>query len=152
MIDPCQIGPSVQTVLQTYFQLARGTGRTSVLLSALQEGDLIVCLLNSGRDLRTRIRDEGFTNVKLFTCTADANLSDLHLRMPRSSGRILFDHSWLELYFYNLIKGSTDDLVNLSRRLSNQGLSELSSTMDSGMGQINLDPAQLNIPTYLPIP
>ena len=99
-----------------YFQSARRTGRTSLLIESLKDGDRVVCAaLPEARRLQ-KLADARGVNVK-FT-VVEPSRPEL---LTASTGRTVFDHSWVEQYYMASLKQCQSDIDTMQRNMSGTG-------------------------------
>lgn len=103
--DPWGIGEALDMGLRMYTHAKRATGRTTLLLDAIQEGDVVVAATQREADRIVRLaRDRGFQHVigRGFEGTLGRNvLAELNEYMMGTGRRVVFDHTFFEaLYFW----------------------------------------------------
>lgn len=110
-------GAAMRGIVEAYNQGARRTGRTTMMVNSLREGDIVV--FHDSREMRRvdrMIRERGLHNVKCITVPADGPLDQLYGR--KANGKTVFDHMWVEAHYRNAIKRAETELAYLERRLS----------------------------------
>ena len=117
-MDHFGIGAALRGMAEVYFHSVRRTGRTTSLVESLKNGDRIVCVNEATRrDLERRCRERG-VNVECV----------IHPLTPRRvfergtpTGRLLFDHTWLEQYFMATLAEAAQEIDYCQQGASGQG-------------------------------
>ena len=118
-MDHFGIGSALLGAAQIYFRSARETGRTTFLIESLKDGDRIV-VRNRQEEYYLKRRLEG-QNLKVdILAIAPATPEKLY-RHPKSQGRTIFDHQWLEDYYNITLVSIVKSLDNMQRDLSGLG-------------------------------
>ena len=120
-MDHFGIGSAVAGAAKIYFQSARGTGRTNLLVDSLKDGDRVVFITErEARQFEKLCRERG-VSIKVIVCPPDA--PDRLLMHGTSSGdaRTVFDHSWVEAYFNSAIEQAIKDVDSFETSLSGTG-------------------------------
>jgi hypothetical protein len=103
-MDQFGIGAAMLTAAQMYSQLARRSGRTTALLDTLKDGDRVVFADEKHvRHFESLLRERGLK----VSCIVipPRNMVDMLYR-PRSTGKTVMDHVWLEQYYQHVIESS----------------------------------------------
>jgi FAD/FMN-containing dehydrogenase len=118
-MDMFGIGSAITAVVDSYFQGARRTGRTTRLLASVKAGDRIVTVdENQARLLRGLLGKDRRDVTVLVLPVKDP----LRFGTARSKGKTVFDHTWIE-ELYRLESGQVDNsLKYLEDRLSGSGM------------------------------
>lgn len=123
MTDQFGIGNAMYGMALTYFQAARGTGRTVSLVASVQSGDRIVFTNNREADrVRRLLHDAGKTDVDCIAVEPRPDCLDHLFSRGPSRGRTVFDHSWVEKWYLRAIRNTQVELQNLANDVSNRGM------------------------------
>ena len=96
-MDHFGIGAGVLGAVETYITAARRTGRTTSLMDSLKSGDRVVCRTQGeANDLDMRCRERG---LKVDFVILPVGEPQVILYKTTSTGRTVFDHTWLEEYY-----------------------------------------------------
>lgn len=115
-MDNYGIGSAASMALHLYESASRRSGRTSRMIAAAGEDDLIVCRTEKEAErLRRLLKEAGkCTKVKAIPHT-----DELHERIgARPRGRAIFDHSWVHQFFVDAVKDAEDNLQRIEDALS----------------------------------
>lgn len=115
-MDEYGIGSAASMGLHRYDRASRRTGRTSRMVEAAQNDDLIVCRhAKEAERVRRLIKEAG----KSTRVTAIEHADELHARIAqRPRGRLVFDHDWVHQFFVDAVRAAEDDLRRLADGLS----------------------------------
>ncbi|AMK10876.1 hypothetical protein [Pseudodesulfovibrio indicus] len=115
-MDHFGIGPAIQGAARIYSYSARRTGRTQSLLESVKDGDRVVFLNHRhAEQFKSLCRERGI-NVDCISSPAEE--PDHVLHRGRSKGRTIFDHCWVEAYYYHHIERGMRLLDQISERAS----------------------------------
>jgi len=96
MTDIFGTGPAIEAAAEIYFACGRRTGRTTKLLSALNDGDTVICLdQDHGKLLLQRAKDIG---KKVNVVTQDPRRS-YDFPHGRIAGDVYFDHARVDEFY-----------------------------------------------------
>lgn len=110
-MDMFSIGSSISDAVRTYFRNSRGTGRTTMLLDTVEEGDMVV--FDTGAELAHFNRLCKERNIDVLGVVVPCTKVELLRNHPRPVGRIIFDHSWVERYYLLQIEACGRVIENL---------------------------------------
>jgi hypothetical protein len=123
-MDMFGIGAAIKGCVSVYFQSARATGRTTLLLESVQAGDRVV-FRNDREAFRFNqaLRDMGKTNI---TCTVvkPERPGDI-FSIPTSKGRTVFDHMWLQDFYECRIDQINQEIDHYQRESSGYGAAHI---------------------------
>jgi hypothetical protein len=103
------IGPALEAALRIYFECARRTGRTTMLLDLVESGDRVIFAESQdARRFGVMARQKGL--VVGSTVVNPVNPNELFGMKP-SEGRTWFDHTWVE-WFY------AAEVIRMGRQIS----------------------------------
>ena len=105
------IGSSVKGVITVFFEAARGTGRSTVLLGSLRDGDRVV--FATAREAAHFQRSATDKGLEIQCVSIDPCHPERLLDRLRSPGRIVFDHRWLEMYYLDGIDRCQKEIQRL---------------------------------------
>jgi hypothetical protein len=103
-MDAFGIGESIQEILRDYFGQERRTGRTTAMLEALRDGDMVVFLTHE--EMRRVVRLAQIKGVKITGIVVPTWNPHSVRDHPAPEGRTVFDHSWIEAYYAQEIKSA----------------------------------------------
>lgn len=101
-MDHFGIGVAIQAAARIYFQSARRSGRTTSLVESLKDGDRVCCASQEAVRQLQRLCAERRLQVE-FIVIKPAEEPRIFERPP-STGRTLFDHTWVEQYYLDSLK------------------------------------------------
>lgn len=118
-MDYFGIGAAFRGACRAVVLAMRATGRTTRLVSDLRENDLVIVLnAEHGRHLERKVRESG--KVCRWVA-ADPLIGDVvhgraadRIRSWDGQGRLIFDHSWLEAYYDQVLVDAGSDLDKLT--------------------------------------
>lgn len=115
-MDHANIGAAIRAVASGYFHGARRSGRTEALIDRLKSGDRVVCPDNRvANDLRRRCQMRG----KHIDCIVVSPHSPERLiERDRSTGRTIFEHSWVEQFYLDVLDRARKDIDMLEQQAS----------------------------------
>ncbi len=118
-MDLFGIGNAVATAVATYTLCARQTGRTTNLLKSVKSGDR-VCFLNSrmAKEFDRLCKEH---NLQVQCIVLDVDRPESIFEKPRSTGRTIFDHVWIEEYYRRIIANAQQQIDELQRVSSGVG-------------------------------
>jgi hypothetical protein len=115
-MDHFGIGVAVKGATEVYFRSGRRTGRTTAFVESLKDGDRIGCLdSRSADELRRRTRERG---LQVEVIVLEPKNAGTIFQRGTSTGRTLFDHSWVEQYYREAIEQAARDIDHLQRESS----------------------------------
>lgn len=98
------IGATLKTLLMCYEQGARASGRTTNMVAAIQDGDVVFFTSQQEARRVTRLlQDAGKMDVHIRV-TKEAHLHEAYERMRGKYGKVHFDHSWVHNYYMRRIE------------------------------------------------
>jgi hypothetical protein len=114
------IGNAIRAATDMYIFTSRRTGRTLSMVNSLKSGDRVV-FTNSQEANRVRrlCEERGIQDVHFEVCDPH-NVRDMFNR-GTSQGRTIFDHSWVEAYYIQVIEQAVKDIDSLEVNLSGRG-------------------------------
>ncbi|MDP1628819.1 hypothetical protein [Parvibaculum sp.] len=114
-IDIYGIGIQIRTLVTTWQNYSRRTGRTAQLVDAARDGDRVICHKPSEAvELERRFRLAGKT-VQVCLCdTAENPLA----KFGTARGRTWFDHGWIETFYGNRLTEAARDIAYLEEAMS----------------------------------
>lgn len=121
MYDPWGIGEALRMSMRMYSHAKRATGRTTLLLSALRDGDTVVTAMRAeGQRLQQEARDRG---IKIKTIsydpreTLDRQYDQIMFSWDRK-GQLYFDHMWFEAFYFYQIEALMGEIEKFTKSLS----------------------------------
>lgn len=118
-MDHFGIGQAMQSMARVYAQSARRTGRTTSLLESLKDGDRVVFIDSREADRIRRLCKERGLDVECIVLPPEQPHRLLERGM--SSGRTLFDHSWVERYYIHAMERCQEEIDHWQRESSGWG-------------------------------
>jgi hypothetical protein len=118
-MDLFGIGNAVSCMLNIYRTSARRTGRTTMMLESLKDGDRIICArIEHKRDLEHKLRERGLkVEVRVIPPQSTHELREL----GTPQGRTVFEHAWVEESYEDALKCHADYIDHYQQRLSGFG-------------------------------
>lgn len=117
MQDIYGIGVTIKSSIDNYFRWARGSGRTSLLTEYIKQGDIIIFVTNDEAEYVKRIAKEKGINIKTIVINPSRHF-ELSVKMAGLSGRLVFDHRWVELFYQIQIERIGENLSDMVRSFS----------------------------------
>lgn len=115
-MDIFGIGAHMRSLAHAYSQLSRRTGRTTMFLDILKDGDRVVFAdHHEARRVDMLCRERKLKVDCIVMPPDDAGMLQYK---ERSVGRTLFDHAWLELYYQHEIARAGRNLDQLQKLIS----------------------------------
>jgi hypothetical protein len=122
-MDHFGIGAALLGAARIYSQSARRSGRTTSLLESLNDGDRVCCADRaSSDDLRRRIAER---KLKVEVITISPSRPDEISQRSTSTGRTLFDHSWVEQYYQLALEHAAASIDHFQRQSSGFGTAHI---------------------------
>jgi len=122
-MDAFGIGSAMRAMVWTYIRSSRRSGRTTTLVESLKDGDRVVCLNGDHGERIYRLCEERGVSIKYVVC--DPSRIDEVFMWPTSPGRTVFDHTWLEEYYQNVIDRAVDKVDYAQEQSSGYGEAHL---------------------------
>lgn len=115
-MDLYGIGIALKGMVRIYQETARRSGRTTLMLDRLKNGDRVICLVtHEAHRLKQLCRERGL-DVEISTCPPDDPGRLFERGTPQ--GATIFDHSWVEKFFELQVANVIDSFDHLQRELS----------------------------------
>lgn len=107
-MDRYGVGTAVQAALSMYRSYARGTGRTTLLLDSLRNGDRVIFAESRHASYFQMLCAE---RELAITCMV-IPVREFHRMhsLARSEGKTVFDHTWIELFYEQEIRKNIAEL------------------------------------------
>lgn len=119
-MDIFGIGAAMKSMSRVYFQSARATGRTTMMVDSLKDGDRVIFAnRNEAERVQRLIRERGLKDVKCIVIPPDKTNS--MFENGTNQGRTLFDHSWVEQFYEQHINDCEREIDWLQEQLSGYG-------------------------------
>jgi hypothetical protein len=115
-MDHFGIGHAVAACLGMYRQAARRTGRTTSLVESLKTGDRVVCLPGGEADRIRRLAKE--RDIHVSVVVVPVGQPHRLFESEPSEGRTIFDHAWVEEFYFMSIKHTIEELDRLAQQAS----------------------------------
>lgn len=108
----------VKASLRTFIAFSRRSGRTTAMIDAARNGDLIITASEQeARRIRRLLQDAG---KEVTVGISDPARDPMMRRGTNPTGATIFDHSWLELYWETQIDRAAANLFNIKQAMSKQ--------------------------------
>jgi hypothetical protein len=117
-MDHFGIGAAVKGATEIYFQSARRTGRTSMLVESAKSGDTIVFADQLEANRVNRLCVERNKSVQCIVVPTNQPWRAKEIMRGRSTGRLIFDHSWVEMFYRESICDCVEVVDAMQRDLS----------------------------------
>lgn len=119
-MDIFGIGHAMKAMSHVYFQSARRSGRTTMMIDSLKEGDRVVFANQREADrVKRLIQERGLKYVRCLVCQP-ADVHDLR-QFGTSQGRTMFDHTLVESLYLNAVHRCEQDIDYMQNDLSGYG-------------------------------
>ena len=115
-MDMFGIGNALQANAELLFQMCRRTGRTTIMLSSLKDGDRVIVLDQTEGVRLKRLLAEQRLNVEILVCPPDCWYT--LAGRPKSIGRTVMSHEFVEAFYRSAMKQAACDLDMVASRLS----------------------------------
>lgn len=112
------ISAMLETMLHVYINSKRQSGRTTRMISSLDDGDTIVCTNSAhARILQMQIQQE---HGKIVRCIAAApHRIEQYIDTLRGlPGNVVFDHTWIEDYYQHQIECASLHLQQIHKNIN----------------------------------
>lgn len=107
------IGTFLKTNIYTYMLLARQTGRTTLMINRVNDGDQIIF---ADRKEAERVRNLLKQIGKKVAChTIPPTKAHFVVEYKYNKGKTFFDHTWIEQYYLDCINRSEQYLDHLQQ-------------------------------------
>lgn len=127
-MDHFGIGAAIKCMFLIYSKAARHTGRTTSMIKSLRDGDRIVFANRKEAQRVERLCREVDKKIQCITVNPD-DVSSI-LSYGKGEGRTLFDHGWVEQYYFETILRCEKDIDTIQDRMS--GRDKDSAMMHAG--------------------
>lgn len=108
----------VKASLRTFIAFSRRSGRTTAMIDAARDGDLIITANEpEARRLRRLLHDAG---KEVAVGISDPGRNPMMLRGTNPTGATIFDHVWLGLYWETQIDLAASSLFQIKQAMSKQ--------------------------------
>lgn len=117
-MDIFGIGTRIMNSAHEQARLARGTGRSTVLSDMVQDGDIVVFSspVHAEEFARLQERRRHYARgYRAVTHDPRKSLGELHTRLAGMTGRVFFDHVWLEEYYSTVMRHAIGRVVDVSK-------------------------------------
>lgn len=124
-MDIFGIGTRIMNSAHEQARLARGTGRTTVLSDMVQDGDIVVFATSEHAGEFARLQERRRHYARRYTpVTHDPrrSMGELHVKLKGLSGRVFFDHKWLEEYYSTVMRHAIGRVVDVSKLANREEL------------------------------
>lgn len=118
-MDHFGIGAAIQGMARMYFHSARRTGRTTSLVESVKEGDRIVFADSREAERVRRLCIERGVNVECVVI--EPKMPERVFERGTPEGRTIFDHSWVEQRYLEVIERAQQEIDHLERQASGYG-------------------------------
>lgn len=118
-MDLFGIGSALKGVAHAYFHCSRQTGRTTMMIDSIKDGDRIIFAHRNESERVQRIcKERGLDVDCIFASTRDPSRIFEH---GSSLGRTVFDHGWVEEYYLNAMDRCAAEIRHFETGLSGYG-------------------------------
>lgn len=133
-MDHFGIGNALMGMAYNFFALSRSTGRSTLLLESVQDGDrIIVAGPNEKQWYEHKLRQRQAIKPMNVTVQIVSPLDPARLfSISTSTGRTIFDHTWLEHFYMEALRTASQDIDRLQRESSGR-------VADPGETQVQAD-------------
>lgn len=120
-MDHFGIGAAMRSMIRTYRDSARHTGRTTSLVDSLKSGDVVVFLTGQEAERVRRLCLERDVSIGCVVTPLDEAGRLFERGSVPGDNRLIFDHSWVEAFYEHRIKLAMGEIDTLQRELSGYG-------------------------------
>ncbi len=118
-MDMFGIGTALRAAANLYFTMARRSGRTTLLVENVKDGDRIVCVNQQHMREVERLVKERKVDVECIVISPE-DPKQLFER-GTSQGRTIFDHAWIERYYQVSLDRAAENIDRFERETSGYG-------------------------------
>ena len=118
-MDHFGIGAAIEGAVRIYLRSARGTGRTTSLVESVKNGDRLVFSDSREAERVRHLCEE--RGLKVECVVIDPKYPQRIFERGSSQGRTIFDHSWIEEYYLNVIDKAQKEIDHLEKESSGYG-------------------------------
>lgn len=118
-MDHYGIGVALSGGMEIYFTGARATGRTTSLVESVKDGDRVIFADSREAERVRQLCLERGVNIEV--CVIDPKTPERVFEREPAKGRTIFDHTWVEKYYFAVIMRAGRDLDRLERETSGYG-------------------------------
>lgn len=110
-------------IARVFFLSARRSGRTTSLIESVKDGDRIVCATSNEVARLQRLCRERGRSVECIVI--DPCAPERIFQRGTSTGRTIFDHTWVEQYYIAALERAEKDIDQLQKEGSGFGAAHL---------------------------
>ena len=118
-MDIFGIGNALKGTASTYYLASRRTGRTTMMIESVRDGDRIIFSDNKEARRVERLLKERNLDVECRVLIIGENDK---LKFGTAQGRTIFDHSWVEQFYLYALKQTESEIDFIQKELSGYGL------------------------------
>lgn len=118
-MDHFGIGPAMRGIAAVFFQSARRSGRTTSMLESLKDGDRVVFFEPKEAARVGRLCAQ--RGLKVECVTVPATQPDRLFERGTPTGRLIFDHTWVEVFYTAALEKAAAQIDHFQRELSGFG-------------------------------
>ncbi len=115
-MDNYGIGSAIRGAVSVYFQCARATGRTKLLVESVADGDMVWFTNKNEAERVRRLCLE--RHVKITCMVNDPQRPSTWMGNRAPKGKLFFDHTWIEAYYLRVIELAERDLDHIQELTS----------------------------------
>ena len=122
-MDHFGIGGAIMAAVKIYSETARGSGRTTSLIHSLKTGDRVVFHATAEANRVRRLCLDLGKDVECIVIDPNATYSirDWLGQRGTPKGRLLFDHTWVEMFYRGSIQQTCEEIDHLQREFGGWG-------------------------------
>lgn len=125
-MDIYGVSMGIRACAKIYFQSMRATGRTTHMLSLVENGDLIIVHPTvNGKDLLRQLSMRGITKVDVRSASTLDEIRQMHRENRGCYKRVHLDHSFVDAYYMSAIEKTGNAIDAMLRDAHSQTMSEL---------------------------
>lgn len=125
-MDIYGVSMGIRACAKIYFQSMRATGRTTHMLSLVENGDLIIVHPTvNGKDLLRQLSMRGMTKVDVRSAATLDEIRQIQRENRGRYKRVHLDHSFVDAYYMDVIERTGRDIDAMLRDAHSQAMSEL---------------------------
>ena len=141
--DPWGVGEALHMSLRMYAHAKRATGRTTLMVGALRDGDLLVTATRREAERMAHLAaKQGVHDLELACIEGPDMLSRLHEIVCRTKRRLMLDHTFIEALYYWMIVDSRHALARMindnAQRRKSYGVDDWKETITAMGGDMSI--------------
>jgi hypothetical protein len=133
------IGTGIKSMIAIFIHNARQTGRTTFMVNGLQDGDMVIVVnAQQGKEIeRLFTMNESKRGMRIsWKAVEPGDFYSIDFN-PRSKGRLIFDHVWVEMTYEQAVNDVSHRIAQLQRHASGPTSKQMKEMDAERMRKIN---------------